>query len=132
MKILVDTNILVSFFLGSGICTRVVHEVLAGEMRWLVTAEIEAEYRAVLSRGKLKLVEADVQEWFKEFDMAKEVLLSHVKVDFLRDPEDAKFLECAISADADYLISGDRDFESDQAFLPRTKIVTPKQFLALM
>ena len=32
------------------------------------------------------------------------------QVDFPRDQKDAKFLACAITADADYMITGDAEF----------------------
>ncbi|MDP3185965.1 MAG: putative toxin-antitoxin system toxin component, PIN family, partial [Anaerolineales bacterium] len=33
------------------------------------------------------------------------------EVYFPRDQKDAKFLACALSAEADYLITGDKDFD---------------------
>ena len=35
----------------------------------------------------------------------------NIVVEFPRDQKDAKFLACALSAEADYLITGDKDFE---------------------
>ncbi len=51
-------------------------------------------------------------------------------IDFPRDRKDAKFLACAISSGADYLITGDKDFE-DVPDLGVTKIVTVSQFLEI-
>lgn len=34
-----------------------------------------------------------------------------IPVDFPRDQGDAKFLACALTSEADFLITGDRDFE---------------------
>ncbi len=47
-----------------------------------------------------------------------------------RNPEkDAKFLACAIAADADYFITGDQDFSEAQMLL-QTKIYSVTQFKA--
>jgi len=48
-------------------------------------------------------------------------------VDFARDRKDAAFLICAESGSADYLMTGDRDFE-DAPTLSRTAIVSARQF----
>jgi uncharacterized protein len=51
-----------------------------------------------------------------------------VEVDFPRDRKDAKFLACALAGNADFLITGDRDF-SEVETLGNTKIVSVSGFL---
>ncbi|WP_080949700.1 putative toxin-antitoxin system toxin component, PIN family [Microcystis aeruginosa] len=51
-------------------------------------------------------------------------------MDLPRDRKDAKFLACAISSGADYLITGDQDFQ----YLPNlgvTQVFTVSQFLEI-
>jgi len=43
-------------------------------------------------------------------DVETTVVEVDVEIDFPRDRKDAKFLECALSANAKFLITGDRDF----------------------
>ena len=45
------------------------------------------------------------------------------------DPDDDKFIECADAARADYLITGNR--RHFPAFWKGTKIITPREFIAL-
>jgi uncharacterized protein len=45
-----------------------------------------------------------------------------VEIDFPRDRKDSKFLACAITADADYLITGDTDFREAQKIVKTTII----------
>ena len=47
----------------------------------------------------------------------------NIVVDFPRDQKDAKFLSCALAADADYLITGDADF-SEAWKLTKTTIIS--------
>ncbi len=47
-----------------------------------------------------------------------------------RDPEDDKFLACAASAKAAYLVSGEKDLCSLRKFGP-VRIITPEQFLGM-
>ena len=54
-----------------------------------------------------------------------------ISVPFPRDVKDAKFLACALAADADFLITGDLDF-SEARKLGNTKIVSVSQFAELV
>lgn len=49
-------------------------------------------------------------EWFEILDTFPTIIDVSVKIDFSRDNKDAKFLACAVTADADFLITGDSDF----------------------
>jgi uncharacterized protein len=53
------------------------------------------------------------------------------KIDFPRDRKDAKFLECAIAANADFLITGDRDFTEVQG-LGNTLIISAATFAEII
>lgn len=52
-------------------------------------------------------------------------------IDYPRDQKDAMFVACAITAQADYLISGDRDF-ADARKLSTTTILSVSQFKRLV
>lgn len=132
MKILIDTNILVSAALRDRIPEQVVLYVAdhPESFDWVVSTAILAEYKAMLSRPKLKIVEPIQEQWFQLIDEATTVIDVDVSVEFSRDPKDAKFLECAIVSNADYFITGDRDF--DASTLLTTQIVSVAQFQAII
>jgi putative PIN family toxin of toxin-antitoxin system len=46
--------------------------------------------------------------------------------------DDNRILECALAADADYLVTGDKEHLLPLQSLGRTQIVTPAQFLDLL
>jgi predicted nucleic acid-binding protein len=50
---------------------------------------------------------------------------------FPRDRQDAKFLECALASEADYLITGDKDFSEGQKMV-RTTIISVSLFKKLV
>ncbi len=54
-----------------------------------------------------------------------------IEVDFPQDRKDAKFLECALAADTDFLITGDKDFTEAQKIV-RTVILSVSQFKHLV
>ena len=97
---------------------------------WLVSLEILSEYREVLSRPKFKLSEVIVKEWFDIFETATQLVKVDLSIDFPRDRKDAKFLACAMVSKADFLVTGDRDFEEVKD-LGYTRIIMVSQFKAL-
>ena len=63
---------------------------------------------------------------FKEAELKEPAEEIHV----CRDPKDDKYLELAVSGDADFIISGDKDLLDLHPFR-ETSILTPEQFLTL-
>jgi predicted nucleic acid-binding protein len=49
------------------------------------------------------------------------------ELSFPRDQKDAKFLACALSANADYVITGDKDFTEDRLVI-NTIIISAREF----
>lgn len=132
LKIIIDTNVLISAALKGRKPMAAIFEILARpQCEWIVSQAILDEYRGVLSRPKLKLSQSQQEEWFLFLDLATIVIDVNLEIDFPRDRKDAKFLACAVVANADYLLTGDRDFE-DVERLGKTQIVSVSQFLELI
>jgi len=128
IKVIVDTNVLISASVkGRDPEAIILFLVSNPDFEWIVSEEILMEYKSVLARKKLKLSPDLKQRWFNIIDAFTTIIDVNISVDFPRDPKDAKFLECAIASSADYLITGDRDFET-VIDLEVTKIVSPSQF----
>lgn len=123
MKVIIDTNIVVSAAIADKNPEAVILFVVANsDFEWVVSAEILAEYKEVLKRPRLKLTEAQHQRWVYLIDSVTTLINVDVEVDFPRDRKDAKFLACAIAAEADFLITGDTDFNEAQTLLNTTII----------
>jgi len=84
------------------------------------------EYKKVLGRDKFGLPEEIKTRWFDMLDALTTVIENDLKTDFPRDKKDAKFLDCAIAANANYFITGDRDFNQAQKLLDTTIISVSK------
>ena len=65
-RLVIDTNVLVSTAIVGRNPRSVILYIISNRehFEWVVSAEILTEYKTVLSRSKLKLTEADKQEWF--------------------------------------------------------------------
>ncbi|MCD8487158.1 MAG: putative toxin-antitoxin system toxin component, PIN family [Desertifilum sp.] len=132
MKVISDTNVLISAVLKGRNPRIVVQFVIDNaEWEWIVSPKIVAEYKEVLSRRKFSLTEEIRAEWWKILDTVTTQIDVDFEVDFPRDSKDAKFLACAIAAEADFLITGDRDFSEVQA-LGNTTIISVSFFKQLV
>lgn len=132
MRVVVDTNVVVSAILRDRLPEKVLLFIIARpDFEWVASPEILKEYREVLRRPKFGLPASVLSQWDQRFLSAIMEWPVTVAVSFPRDITDAKFLECALSADADFLITGDRDF-TEARKLGRTKIISVSQFHELV
>jgi putative PIN family toxin of toxin-antitoxin system len=132
VKILIDTNVLVSAALKDGIPEAVIEFVAARpDIEWIVSMEILKEYEEVLARPKFGLAEDVLRDWRELIESLTTTILVELEVDFPRDAKDAKFLACALASGADYLVTGDRDFTEAQK-LVTTTILSASAFKRLI
>jgi len=131
MKILVDTNVLISAIWRDRNPEKVIMWIISQpDWEWIVSAEIMEEYQDVLHRKKFSFPPETLRKW--EAILARDTHLKSVSadIDFPRDPKDAMFLDCAVSNNADYLITGDGDFTEAHKVV-NTTILSVSMFMRL-
>jgi len=131
LRLVVDTNILVSAALKpEGLQRTVLVLAVTKPARLYVTQSILSEYREVLRRRELK-IRSGLQHQLLQLIRNRARLVNPVRaVHVAKDPDDDKFLECADSARADYLITGNpRHFPE---FWKSTKIITSREFIGIV
>jgi uncharacterized protein len=132
MKIVIDTNVLVSAILKDRDPEDIILYIAAQpDFEWTVSSEILTEYKDVLQRDKFGLPADVLQTWFSLLDSLTSIIDPDVVPDFPRDQKDAKFLACAFSSGADYFITGDRDFEQPLK-IGNTTVLSVRQFKKLI
>ncbi|MBD0387857.1 MAG: putative toxin-antitoxin system toxin component, PIN family [Nostoc sp. C3-bin3] len=132
MKVVIDTNVLVSAVLKGRVPRDVIQFIFDNpDWQWIASEEIVVEYKEVLSRSKFKLTDDIRGEWFEIIDTFLTLINVNFEVDFPRDRKDAKFLACAMAAEADFLITGDSDFNQAQT-LVNTTIISVSLFNKLV
>jgi putative PIN family toxin of toxin-antitoxin system len=121
MKVLIDTNVLVSAALKDKDPEAVILFVVEQpDFEWIVSPDIVTEYKAVLSRPKFGLPENVRHQWFTLLDTFTTPVEVNATFEFPRDQKDAKFLACALAANAEFFITGDRDFTQAQKLINTT------------
>jgi putative PIN family toxin of toxin-antitoxin system len=127
-KIIIDTNIFISAFGWGGRPLEVVKLLEKKEIRNCISEEIFNELFVTLSYPKLSFplkLQIEILEFvlaYSDFYTPKENLK------LTPDPKDNKFIECALTADAKFIITGDKSFLSMKQF-KGIKIITPEDFL---
>lgn len=131
IRVVLDTNVIISALLKEGGAPALILSlVFDGHIQLCMTEEIFAEYTGVLSRGKFQsLDQASVRKALlaikrKSFWVSPKTRINVIKI----DPEDNKFLECALLAKAHYLITGNRKHFT-MAHYDKTRIMSPGDFL---
>ncbi|MCU0572454.1 MAG: putative toxin-antitoxin system toxin component, PIN family [Syntrophobacteraceae bacterium] len=134
IKVVLDTNVLVSALLKSdSIPDLLVSLILEKRALLCLTDSIVLEYEEVLAREKFKkLNRQKVAELIARLRSAALWVEPRIRLNAARhDPEDNKFLECALEAQADFLITGNIKHFPPKRF-KKTLIVSPAEFLAVM
>jgi uncharacterized protein len=133
MRIVVDTNVLVSAILRGRTPREVIQFIIdTPNYDWMVSTKILREYKEVLSRPKFKLTQSVIEEWWFVLDTVTRLVEVNNVVDFPRDRKDAKFLACALATDADFLLTGDRDFTEAKNLVGKTRIISVSLFKRLL
>ena len=132
MKVLIDTNVIISAILKDKIPEKILLFVISNEnIHWIVSSDILKEYEEILKRPKFKLPDALISKWCGMIQKFSHLIDVKDGYKFSRDQKDSIFINCALASNADFLISGDRDFENFQ-FKNNTKIISVSSFNALI
>ena len=109
MKIVIDTNILISAIFFGGVPRNIIDLVINDKISACMNEEILSEYEDTASKMNAKGKWHINQEIFDRFLNAVEVIGTETVVNVCRDPDDNKFIACAVDAKAIYIVSGDKD-----------------------
>ena len=134
MKAVLDTNVLISGVISTGVTHDVLVNGFRGEYDIIVSVATLTGFRETLLKypEKFHMDEADVQQevetvrYFAEFvDPAESIIAVE------EDPDDDKFLEAAVAGNVDYVVSGDQHLLELGSFRG-IEIVDPRTFYELL
>jgi putative PIN family toxin of toxin-antitoxin system len=129
MRVVIDTNVFVSSFFG-GNPRKIIDLWKDGRITLCLSGAILDEYIDVLQRTGLKN-EQELEELLTLFSRGVNILFT-TKTPELKlvrnDPDDDKFVECAVALKADVIISGDKGLIALKGYVG-IRIVTPQKFL---
>jgi uncharacterized protein len=109
IRVVVDTNVIVSAMIAprgnEALLLLAVHQ---GLVEPCFTNEILEEYAAVLLRPKFRFAQADIDALLGLIRSRGKHLASVPEVELCSDPDDDKFIACALAAGTEFLVTGNK------------------------
>ena len=131
MKVVIDTKVFVSSFLETAGAPRKILELWKrGEIIICLSDEIVTEYINVLFRIGLK-GEEEIGELLELLNRKVNIIFASTEKTLQligADPGDDKFVECAVVANADVIISAEKHL-LDLKEYKHVKVLTPPEFI---
>jgi len=128
-KAILDTNVVVSGLRNpDGNSAAILRLAESRAFRCYVSQEILAEYNEVLNRPVLDFQPHQIAKVMQMIRRRSRLVIPSKRLNVTSDPDDNVFLECALEARADYVVTGNvRHFPSR---FQDIRIVKPRQFLS--
>jgi uncharacterized protein len=128
IRIVLDTNVIVSALVFGGIPRGVLELAEAGQCEFFYSEPIKTEVSRVLSE-KFDWPQIMLQQLLPVLWSMGTLVTPRMTVNAVRDdPDDNRILECALEAEAQIIVSGDHHLLSLQEY-KSISIVTPRQFI---
>lgn len=129
MKIVLDTNVLISGIFFSGIPSRILTAWADGSFELLATVEILGEYHRVAERLHAQFPSVDIKPALDLVTRETRIVEpSPIPLTACDDPDDLKFLACAVAGRADCIVTGDKALLRTAGFRG-IEVLTPRQFV---
>ncbi len=133
MRLVIDTNVWLVIIPAYSKYAFIYNQIKSGSLTIIISNEILFEYEELM---KQRYPSISVDEEIRE-------LLSLEGIEFVKpefrwnfiaaDPDDNKFVDCAIAANADYIITNDNHFSVLKNIpFPRVNVLTLQQLIAIL
>lgn len=129
MRVVLDTNVIISAIFFSGPPSRILSAWIDEEFELAVSTQILDEYRKVADRIGERFPGVEVRPVLDR--IALHALLAvpvRLPNDACADRDDIKFLECAVGCRAGCVVSGDRALLQSSGY-DGIEVVTPRRFI---
>lgn len=129
-KIVLDTNVLLMSLPKVSPYRPIFDALINGELELLVTDSILQEYEEIISQKTNSRIAENVIELILQL---KNVTLQKVYYKWgliSKDPDDNKFVDCAIAGNAHFLVSNDKHFNVLRTIsFPKLSLIKADEFL---
>ncbi|MFC1681067.1 putative toxin-antitoxin system toxin component, PIN family [Pseudomonadota bacterium] len=130
MKVVLDTNVLISGIFFGGLPGRILNAWRSRKFQIAVSVEVPEEYIEVAERLTARYADIEYKGILglivENADLIQASALTEPVCD---DPDDDKFLACAVAAHAEIIVSGDRALLKASGY-QGIQVMTPKDFVS--
>jgi len=129
MRVVLDTNILISAIVFGGKPKIILEKAIRGDIQLVLSDPILEELQGVLLGKKFRYPTHVVVEIAQQLTSLAEIVYPEVEIVVIKnDPYDNRILECAVNGKAKYIVSGDSDLLLLKSY-QNIDILTPDEFL---
>jgi uncharacterized protein len=111
MKVVIDTNVLLTSISTKSPNHAIFQAIVKGELELCVTTDILLEYEEIFLQQTNPSITSFVMRTINELPHTQLITKYYFWFLINADPDDNKFVDCAVAANADYLITNDKHFK---------------------
>lgn len=112
MRIVIDTNVIASAVFFGGTPYQLLRYIMEERVDAVASKEIVDEYEEIILRLQKKYPAISTRIPFRELLARFEIIRVSSDIHVSRDPDDDKFVSCAVDGKCFYIVSGDSDLLS--------------------
>ena len=129
MKVILDTNVFVSGVFFSGPPYRILEAWRDGKIQLVMSQEILDEYRRIGENLAEQFPNVDLEPILELVTMGAEMFSAqNLREPVCKDPDDDKFLACALASKCKVIVSGDKNLLKVSGF-GGIKVIRPRNFV---
>ena len=129
MRVIVDTNVLISGVFFGGWSYQVLKAWRDGKIKMVVSLAILEEYRSVTKRLGEEFPGVDSGPFLDLLSVGARVSVApSLPAPVCEDPDDDKFLACAVASGTRVIVSGDRALQRVSGYRG-IRVVSPRRFV---
>ena len=128
MKIVLDTNVLISGIFFSGPPYQILKAWQEGKIKVIVSEEILSEYQRVAEELSSQFPSVDANRILELITIHAEIVdATDFQITICEDPDDNKFIACALASKSKIIVSGDKHLLNVSGY-EGIKVVKPLEF----
>ena len=129
MKVILDTNVFISGIFFTGPPSQILKAWENRSFQIVISKHILSEYQSVAESLSSKFPSIDIIPIIELFTVHCELIDTHgVNISLCEDPDDDKFIECAVASKCKTIISGDKHLLKLTGY-DGIAVLKPRQFL---
>ena len=132
IKAVLDTNVVISAIVFGGKPRRILNLAIEGKISLFFSEPMFEEIREILGGRKFRFTAPQLLAVERELEAISDTVYPDKSIKFMKDdPDDDVFIECALAADADYIVSGDKHLLDLKSY-GNIKIVNVAEFVEVV
>lgn len=133
MRVVLDTNSLLVSIGRKSKYRSIFDAIISGQVKMLITNEIVSEYVETFELRTNATVAHNIGEFLVSSPDIEKIEVNFKWAIINKDPDDNKFVDCALNGRADYLVTDDRHYDIlKEIGFPPVKVIKTSQFLHMV